>query len=281
MGNLKLSIITINYNNEEGLKKTIDSIVNQSWQEFEYIVIDGGSDAAEVALIENCPRVDYWVSETDNGVYNAMNKGIRQATGDFIIFMNSGDYFYKDNVLENTKCHFTAENNIIYGNSVYFNATGYRREETPPVELSFHYMMNFGINHQASFIRRELFHEHFFYNEEYKICSDWEFFIYTICHKSVSYLHTNSFICYYDFSGISADPKNLDTYYEERQKTIEKFFPLFHGDYQVMNQLNSKRVRQLLYIKEHVVGWRFIKWFMDFVLIFLPSFKKNDKYNPG
>ena len=96
---VKLTIITINYNNKEGLIKTFESVKKQTWSEFEFFVIDGGSTDGGKELIERNSQIDYWVSEKDSGVYNAMNKGIRKATGEYVIFMNSGDFFYDEFVL--------------------------------------------------------------------------------------------------------------------------------------------------------------------------------------
>jgi glycosyltransferase involved in cell wall biosynthesis len=92
----KLSIITINYNNLEGLQRTVESVVNQTWQEFEYIVIDGGSTDGSADFIESqSETIDYWVSEPDKGIYNAMNKGIAKASGEYLLFLNSGDHLFK------------------------------------------------------------------------------------------------------------------------------------------------------------------------------------------
>ena len=117
----KISIITINYNNLEGLKRTMESVVNQTWREFEYIVIDGGStDRSAAYIASQSENIDYWVSEPDNGIYNAMNKGIAKATGEYLLFLNSGDSFYDANVLQNVSNFFNNDLSIIYGNSVYF-----------------------------------------------------------------------------------------------------------------------------------------------------------------
>ena len=99
---MKLSVITINFNNRDGLRKTIESVVNQTFKDFEYIIIDGGSTDGSVDVIkEYADRIDYWVSEPDKGIYNAMNKGIDVAKGEYCIFMNSGDCFYVNDVYEN------------------------------------------------------------------------------------------------------------------------------------------------------------------------------------
>ena len=88
---MKYSIITINYNNRDGLEMTINSVLGQSYQDLEYIIIDGGSTDGSVEVIKKYEsRIDYWVSEPDKGVYNAMNKGIGKASGDYLNFMNSG-----------------------------------------------------------------------------------------------------------------------------------------------------------------------------------------------
>lgn len=270
---IRLTIITINYNNKEGLAKTFESINNQTWSDFEYIVIDGGSSDGGKELIEKNPKVSYWVSEKDSGVYNAMNKGIRKASGDYIIFMNSGDFFYDNNVLEKIQKQLNSDIDILYGDSVYFNDTGYRRIEVPPKKLTFSYFYTGGINHQAAFIKRNLFYDYFFYNEDYKISADWEFFIVVICLYNATYKHLEETICYYDFSGISAKPENLSIYHSEREITLNKYFSAFLDDLKFSQEARIKRIQQVMYIKKFPIAWRILKWMISLVLLFLPKFK--------
>ena len=98
---MKLSVITVNFNHKEGLKNTINSVICQKdFDDYEFIVIDGGStDGSKDVIVENSSRISYWVSEKDGGIYNGMNKGIKVAKGEYLIFMNSGDTFYNDHVL--------------------------------------------------------------------------------------------------------------------------------------------------------------------------------------
>ena len=97
----KISIITVNYNDREGLKKTIESVINQTWQDFEFIIIDGGSTDGSREVIEQYKdKIDYWISEPDKGIYNAMNKGIKAASGEFLLFLNSGDRLIDKNITE-------------------------------------------------------------------------------------------------------------------------------------------------------------------------------------
>ena len=112
---MKYSIITINYNNKDGLKKTIESVINQSCKDFEYIIIDGGSTDGSVDVIRQyADRINYWISEPDKGVYNAMNKGVAQAHGEYLNFMNSGDCFSDNSVLENI-AHSLCSYDIVTG----------------------------------------------------------------------------------------------------------------------------------------------------------------------
>ena len=112
----KLSIITINYNNLEGLKKTFESVFMQTYQDFEYIVIDGGStDGSKEYIAENADKINYWVSEPDKGVYHAMNKGIMKANGEYLLFINSGDELFENNTIEKSLSNLHTEE-IIAGN---------------------------------------------------------------------------------------------------------------------------------------------------------------------
>ncbi len=113
---MKLSIITINLNNVLGFKKTVESILSQTFTEFELIVIDGGSTRDNINIIkEYSKNIKYWISEPDNGIYHAMNKGIRQAMGDYCFFLNSGDYFVNGRVLEKVFAEGHNED-VIFGN---------------------------------------------------------------------------------------------------------------------------------------------------------------------
>ena len=99
---MKLSIITVNYNDSKGLERTINSVISQSFRDYEFIVIDGGSADDSVDVIKKYEQyIDYWVSETDGGIYPGMNKGLRQAKGEYVNFMNGGDCYHSTDVLEN------------------------------------------------------------------------------------------------------------------------------------------------------------------------------------
>jgi glycosyltransferase involved in cell wall biosynthesis len=254
MNNKKLTIITINYNNIEGLLKTFESIKNQTWLDFEYIVIDGGSSDGGKELIENNKQINYWVSEKDSGVYSAMNKGIRAATGDYVIFMNSGDIFYDNIVLEKVVKHFDTNINILYGNA-HFLGKKMNKIINYQGKLSFSFFIQTSLCHQATFIKKDLFEKVFYYNENYKIVSDWEFFAYSICIKKATHQHINEIICTYDVNGISSQEKSkvIDT--DERAQVMNNHFSMFKDDYEnyfcYIPTLNNKYIKKLIEIKNN------------------------------
>lgn len=176
--NPKLTIITINLNNKEGLRKTIESVVAQTSHNFEYIVIDGGSTDGSIDVIkEYAQYIDYWVSEPDKGIYNAMNKGVQKAHGIFCQFLNSGDWLYSNIVIECMLPYFDLDKDIFVGyTTITENGRLIRSLSGAPKEITLHSLIKRSLSHQSSFIRTKLLLE-IPYNESLKIVSDWEFYV--------------------------------------------------------------------------------------------------------
>ena len=150
---MKLSVITINYNNRDGLQRTLESVFNQTCQDFEFIVIDGGSNDGSRDVIANYnSNIDFWVSEKDAGIYNAMNKGIKKANGDFVIFMNSGDTFCNENVLKNCSSEINTDFDLFYGDAYFITKNETVKVEYPD-KLSFHFFTINSLCHQAWYSR--------------------------------------------------------------------------------------------------------------------------------
>ena len=269
----KISIITVNFNNKLGLAYTINSVLNQTYKNFEFIIIDGGSTDGSKDIIDLYQeKITYSVSETDNGVYSAMNKGIKIAKGEFLLFLNSGDLLANATVLENVENQLNCSFGIIYGDANYLE-TKNNIIRNYPDELSFNFFLKHNLSHQSTFIRRSLFNEFFFYNEDYKIVSDWEFFIYTICIENVSYKHINLVICNYDTTGVSSILTNHKLMHGEREQVLQKYFPLFIKDYEKIDELSSKRANQFFHIKKYNFAYKILKGMMSFILLFLPKEK--------
>jgi len=207
---LKLSIITINLNNASGLEKTIQSVINQTFTDFEYIVIDGNSTDGSVDIINiHSSKINYWVSEPDIGIYNAMNKGIRKAQGEYCLFLNSGDTLVDKNILEkvfNENLH----EDIIYGNMYYNRDNGEKTLWICPDKLTFRTFLQSTLCHPASFIKKQLFFEISLYDETLKIISDWVFFIIAIVIHNKSYIHLPYCISNFEGGGISENTNKCD-----------------------------------------------------------------------
>ena len=167
-----ISIITISFNNYKGLEKTIKSVISQSFKNFEFIIIDGGSTDNSVDLIKQYEsQITYWISENDNGAYHAMNKGLAKSRGDYCIFLNSGDYFNTNTILSQVSELIKGDEDLIYGLIKWeeFNLLWNPEENFKYFEIAFHSP----IPHQASFFKVETLKKMRGYNENYKIISDW------------------------------------------------------------------------------------------------------------
>lgn len=168
---MKFSIITINFNNRRGLQRTIDSVISQDYRDYEWIVIDGGSNDGSREVIEHHQSLfRYWVSEPDGGVYDAMNKGIRVSTGEYCLFLNSGDAFADAKVLSEV-ASINDKSEIIAGHVT--ETTG--KMIAPPPSLHFRLLYHNNIPHQGEFIKRELFESLGLYSTDLRILSDYEF----------------------------------------------------------------------------------------------------------
>lgn len=206
---MKLSIITVNLNNLPGLQRTLESVHSQSWQDFEHIVIDGGStDGSAEYLAQKSKWLTWFVSEKDRGIYHAMNKGIAKATGIYLLFLNSGDYLSEPAILETVLPHLTGEG-LIYGDLTLVKKDGSLETKAYPDKLTFSDVWDHSLPHPATFIRKDLFGRIGLYNERMKITADWQFFMLAVFSSKTSYKHINLQITVFSLDGICNDPKNL------------------------------------------------------------------------
>ncbi|MBO5015619.1 MAG: glycosyltransferase [Bacteroidales bacterium] len=219
MTKFKFSIITINYNNFNGLKQTIESVLCQTYTNYEYIVIDGGSSDGSKIIIENfSDKIDYWVSEPDKGIYNAMNKGVSKATGEYCLFLNSGDVLHRNNVLEQIAA-VGLETDLLIGKVRYLN-TG--QLSSLPDVLTMKHFYSHSLPHPSTFMKRTIF-ESLHYDESFRIVSDWKLFIEAVIMRNASYAFSDVVVTDFDTTGISATNKRLVD--AERRKVLETMFP--------------------------------------------------------
>jgi glycosyltransferase involved in cell wall biosynthesis len=224
----KLSIITINYNNLEGLKKTVESVVNQTWQEFEFIVIDGGSIDGSAEYIESkSEHIDYWVTEPDAGIYNAMNKGIEKALGTYLLFLNSGDVLYNGNVLLETKKSLLLDMDIVYGDLWIVGEQGKGFRNRYPDFINFPFLKQTSLGHPSTFMKKELFYTYGLYRTDVKIISDWAFFVKVFCMHKVSHCKIDHIIATFYEGGLSTSTVYHKQHIEERKKVLLEMFDLY------------------------------------------------------
>lgn len=217
---MKISVISINYNNAKGLEKTINSVIQQSYNDFEYIIIDGNSTDGSKEIF-NVFKEKYpikGVSEPDKGLYNAMNKGIDMAQGDYCIFMNSGDTFFDANVLTNVAPYLKNNIGVVSGVGKAGILTWYPPE---PQKINLTFFLKNSLNHQSTFVRRDILLKHHF-SENYKIVSDTEFLFKALILDNESYIDIPIVVCSCEEPGASG---NLKKSLEERYTAIKKLLP--------------------------------------------------------
>ena len=309
---MKLSIVTINYNNAEGLRKTLASVASQTYADIEHIIVDGGSTDGSVEIIreyadneairqEKNGKADdtlpnrpiapspnrheiRWISEKDRGIYNAMNKGIRMATGEYVEILNSGDILAADNVTDRMIAALASYSEqserstgeaelqqsnllpILYGNMIKVNAQGKVVGKSGYTEYSLRQFYSSTLNHDCAYIRRDLFEEYGLYDEQLKIVSDWKWYLQAIGLGRVKPEYVDIDVTIFDDGGISET--NLTLRNAERRKVLEELLPpavLWDYDTHAFEMEQMKRLRRwklygLVYFMERVC-FKFEKWF--------------------
>ena len=218
---MKLSIITICYNEKE-IKRTCERIVQQTNKDFEWIVIDGASDKWCLDILKKYQsNMAYFISEKDSGIYNAMNKGILQAKGEFLLFLNAGDELCDNTIIEKVMPHLDSSADIFYANANF--ALSEREDELKsyPEKLTKIFFIDGCICHQAAFIKRELFDTHGLYNEKNKIVSDWEHWL-KFCNGNCIFKHINILAASFYCDGLSWN--NREQTITEQMSIIGNYF---------------------------------------------------------
>lgn len=249
---IRFSIITINYNNAIGLEKTIQSVISQNYSALEYILIDGNSsDGSKEILKKYESTVNHIVSEKDKGIYDAQNKGIKIATGDFLVFLNSGDCFTNNNVLKNVAESIANKNiKIAYGNTQLINRDGNITSLVPPDELNLNFWYMNTLNHQAVFAHQSLFNEIGNFSINFRYASDFEFLFKAFKKHPSHFFHMDFFVCNYDNSGITSNKEIEDLIISERIKILKSNTSFFEyikmRNYYFKSISNKKKISFLM-----------------------------------
>lgn len=220
-----LSIITVNLNDSVGLRKTIESVISQTFDNYEYIVIDGGSTDGSVEVINLFEKnITHWVSENDNGIYNAMNKGIQFSKGEYILFLNSNDCLVDNTILFNIFEKGYTED-ILYGSMNVWKSGELIGLATTPDTISLRTLFEGTIHHQAAFIKKELFDRYGLYLEHFKICSDLEFWIRAVIINNCSTRFLDLIVSDFDMGGITGNMDYEALTKQEKTDIFNSFFP--------------------------------------------------------
>lgn len=277
---MRLSIITINRNNATGLENTMCSVASQTFKEFEYIVVDGASTDDSVEVIKKFEsefgdRLK-WVSELDKGIYNAMNKGIRMASGKYIQILNSADCLAADDVTESMLAALEKAGNplILYGNMIKCFPDGRKKVDKSFAgsEITMLGMYTGTLNHDPAYIRRDLFEKYGYYDESLKIVSDWKWFLQAIIlgEEKPQYVDIN--VTLFDMSGISETNKELDK--TERRQVLEHMFPkAILTDYEKY----VFPIEQMERLQRHTWAYKLV-WFLERCLFKFEK-RKNRRNN--
>lgn len=258
---MKLSIITINRNNAAGLHKTMESVLSQTYRDFEYIIIDGASTDASVDVIREYesanlssshPLTIIWLSEPDNGIYEAMNKGLKMVHGEYTLMLNSGDYLVDEHVIERVLPELD-RTDIIQGNNIEeVDNHIYRNRGYGKSDIDFFDVMRGFFLHQAAFCKKQLFEDYGFFDETYKMAADTKFFMTCLGIHSATFRYIDLDITNYDTNGISAEKSGrwAELRAEEDNRLRHELF----SDRQLrFFEENERKVR--LYNKLHAHRW--------------------------
>ncbi len=211
---MKISIVTICYNNENDIRPTIESVVNQTYQNIEYIVIDGASNDNTVSIISEYQRkISRFISEPDNGIYDAINKGIKVATGDVVGLIHAGDELFDNSVIEKISGYFKSKNiDALYGHSMIYSQDGnriVRINKSPKFNLKL-FRMGWFPSHQSFYAKKELFDKFGYYNLKYKIAADYELILRFLYIQKVKVHLLDNYIVKFKLGGTSSSSmKNI------------------------------------------------------------------------
>lgn len=274
---MRLSIITINRNNAVGLEKTLQSVANQTFREFEYVVIDGASTDGSIEVIKK-HGMEFahlkWVSELDSGIYNAMNKGVRMASGDYIQILNSGDCLAAPDVTYRMLAALEMAGNpaIFYGNMVKCFPNGHKRVDKcfAGQEITLLGMFVGTLNHDPAYIRHDLFEKYGYYDESLKIVSDWKWYTQAIVIGGEKPQYVDIDVTLFDMTGISETNKELDK--AERKQVLTQLFPkAVLADY----ERYAFPIDQIKRLQRHPWAYKLV-WFLERCLFKWEKFRSKE-----
>lgn len=268
---MRISIITINYNHAEGLRRTIESVINQTSNGYEFIIIDGGSNDGSVGVIKEYEyHINHWVSEPDGGIYQAMNKGVRFSNGDYSIFMNSGDEFYSSDVIEKMS-NLDVKEDIVCGDLCF----GENNISPNPAVVTMRTFYKGTLYHQASFIKTQLLRNRP-YDETMRSAADWKFFMHELVFHNASYKHVPLVIARFELGGESTINKDISR--QEVLTELNRCFPeRILADYEDY-VFGKSSYRKMFTMIENIPRIRVIIYRINYILLKIMNLLLRSKW---
>lgn len=239
---MKFTVITITYNEEKNIEKTMRSVLDQDYKDIEYLLLDGASADATVKiaqkLAETSGREVQIISESDFGIYNAMNRGIARASGDYVIFMNAGDSFWNPSVLSEMADKMQGNTQAIYYGKAYLTRNGRNREIRDVAKMgnSLYDVLIKGWMpvHQSIAAPLPVLRAHYF-NEAFKIRADYDWLL--RCYRDgVTFINLDMMVCRYDCDGFSSTTVKDNSFQNETGRIRKKNFPITGRIYEFMDK---------------------------------------------
>ena len=247
---MKVTIITVCYNRSKTIEESIQSVISQNYDNIEYIIIDGNSNDGTQEIIQSyADNISKFVSEPDNGMYDAINKGLRLATGDIVGLMHSDDEFYDENVISNIVAEFMLSNDIeaIYGNGIYITNDADRKRVRNRIggEFSLKRIKNGWLPlHPTVYIKRSCLNQHGLYDLDYKIASDTEFLLRYLYKYKIKTIYINAYIVKMKMGGFSTSKSRAIQVLKEDYNIYQ-----YHG----LFALKSVFLKKLRAVREYIV----------------------------
>ncbi|WP_299684318.1 glycosyltransferase family 2 protein [uncultured Dokdonia sp.] len=244
---MKISIITINYNNANGLKKTLESVACQTYTDIQHVIVDGNStDGSKDVLQDYGFASTIKISEPDTGIYNAMNKGIRNASGDYLLFLNSGDSLRSESSITSMVPVLKGGKDMYYGDLAMQSETSEKIRKYPDT-LSFYYFFHAGsLPHPSLFFKNTLFKTVGLYKEKFKIVADWDYYVNALFNHNATYEHVAIIVSNFDTYGISSTSEHQKVVAEEREMSLRDNFTRFYSDYEELQVLKKEKHSRLI-----------------------------------
>ncbi len=243
---MKISIITVSLNSEKTIEGSIKSVLTQTYPNIEYIIIDGASTDGTQNIIEKYrDKIDYFISEPDSGIFNAMNKGIKAATGDVLYFLNTNDYIFDEKVIEDVvKFLQKTKAKMVFGDMSFIDDNEAEKERRIYSDVDKLFFINECICHQGIFYKREVFDICGFYNEKFRLTADYDLNLKIIMKHNLKIRYLNRVIAKFTLGGQSNnqndDLKQLAN--KEKKELLNSYFKPYHFK---MNKILNKTFRAI------------------------------------